>query len=215
MPGCNPAFRPDKKLDVNEIRMLTIFITSPLTRPMPCHPDQVKRCRVSGQTRPDSRWGVKKPPNGRLWYCGFLRRITRCCLRVRHSVRVCGPGVCRVRRSHENGFFAEHGLAQEAVGEQHEFGVGAEDILHFVPGDFVGLVERAAARLLAHAPFPVVAAGALQLILIYNSSPGESSRPQPGVSTSPVIQLMGRKKSYGRISPAQGNCADLTRMALT
>jgi hypothetical protein len=33
MPGCNPAFRPDKKLDVNKNRMLTIFITSLLTAP--------------------------------------------------------------------------------------------------------------------------------------------------------------------------------------
>jgi hypothetical protein len=28
MPGCNPAFRPDKKLDANKIRLLVFFITS-------------------------------------------------------------------------------------------------------------------------------------------------------------------------------------------
>jgi len=28
MPGCNPAFRPDKKLDVFEIKTLIFFITS-------------------------------------------------------------------------------------------------------------------------------------------------------------------------------------------
>jgi len=28
MPGCNPAFRPDKKLDVNKIRLLVFIITS-------------------------------------------------------------------------------------------------------------------------------------------------------------------------------------------
>jgi hypothetical protein len=33
MPDCNPAFRPDKKLDVNKIRMLTIFITPLLPGP--------------------------------------------------------------------------------------------------------------------------------------------------------------------------------------
>jgi hypothetical protein len=28
MLGCNPAFRPDKKLEVNKNRMLVFFITS-------------------------------------------------------------------------------------------------------------------------------------------------------------------------------------------
>jgi hypothetical protein len=28
MPGCNPSFRSDKKLDANKIRLLVFFITS-------------------------------------------------------------------------------------------------------------------------------------------------------------------------------------------
>ena len=59
---------------------------------------------------------------------------------------------------------------------------------------------------LAHALPPAVA-GVLQLVLIYSASPGDHRGPSREYQRGPLFNYIGRKKSYGRISFAQGNCA--------
>ena len=122
MPGCNQAFRPDQKLDVNTINMLTIFITSLLTTPRSiviAVKLNVAWCQVKSGLACD---GEKKPLEGRL----LVEGVPENGYSLLSPPLLAGQAFLEGIGFHDNGFLAEHGLAQEAEGEQHEIGVGAE-----------------------------------------------------------------------------------------